>query len=129
MIRHTIHTVKQKQVVDITDEINKIIQEGKLQNGLCNVFITHSTASVSVADLDPGTDLDLLDALSEMLPKLPYRHPHDPSHVGDHIMSTIIGPSLTIPVENGQLALGVWQRLVVIELNGPRDRTILITLS
>ena len=128
MIRHIVATKKNKQVVDITEFVNAIIDKSKAESGLCTIFITHTTASLSVADLDPGTDLDLLDALKEIVPKLSYRHPHDPTHVGDHILSTIIGPSITIPYENKGLVLGIWQRVVLIELDGPRERTILITL-
>jgi secondary thiamine-phosphate synthase enzyme len=63
-----------------------------------------------------------------MIPKLKYRHPHDPSHVGDHIMSSIIGTSLTLPFENKNLALGTWQRVVLIEFDGPRERKIFIKI-
>jgi secondary thiamine-phosphate synthase enzyme len=77
--------------------------------------------------LDPGTDQDMLDAFEEMLPKLNYRHPHDPSHVGDHIMSSIIGPSVMVHVKNGKLVLGTWQRVVLVEFYGPRDRTLLFS--
>lgn len=129
MFKHTVSTKKRKEVVDITDAINELLAKKNAEKGLCNLFITHTTASLSVADLDPGTDLDLLDALEHMVPKLQYRHPHDPTHVGDHIMSTLIGPSLTVPYENSALLLGTWQRVVLIELNGPRKRTLIITLS
>jgi secondary thiamine-phosphate synthase enzyme len=58
------------------------------------------------------------------VPKLQYRHPHDPSHVPDHILSTLIGASLAVPVEKGKLALGTWQRIVLFEFDGPRERTV-----
>jgi secondary thiamine-phosphate synthase enzyme len=63
-----------------------------------------------------------------MIPKLKYRHPHDPSHVGDHIMSSIIGTSLILPFENKNLVLGTWQRVVLIEFDGPRERKIFIKI-
>jgi len=62
-----------------------------------------------------------------MMPKLNYRHPHDPSHVGDHIMSSIIGPSVTVPFENSKLKLGTWQRVVLVEFSGPREREIVVS--
>ena len=86
----------------------------------------HTTAALTTADLDPGTDLDMLDAFEKMIPKLQYRHPHDPSHVPDHILSALIGNSLTLPVENQKLILGQWQKVVLIEFSGPRDRQIVV---
>src|SRR5581483_7304585 len=94
-----------------------------------NVFAAHTTCALTTADLDPGTDEDLLDALHKIIPKLKYRHPHDPSHehVHSHLASSIIGPGVTIPVKEGRLALGTWQRIVLIELDGPRERTVIVT--
>ncbi len=74
--------------------------------------------------LDPGTDLDLLDALRRLLPPLSYRHPHDPAHTPDHILASIIGPALVIPYARRQLLLGTWQRIILVELDGPRQRSI-----
>lgn len=119
----SIETKKQKQVIDITDEIIKNLE---IQNGLCHLFLTHTTAALTTADLDPGTDLDMIDAFTQMIPKLAYRHPHNPAHVPDHILSSLMGTSLTIPVANGQLSLGTWQRVVLIELDGPRQRQIIL---
>jgi secondary thiamine-phosphate synthase enzyme len=121
----TITTLKPKQVIDITDKINDFLLHEKANDGICTVFVTHTTCGITTADLDPGTDQDLLDALEKMFPSGNYRHPHDPTHVGEHIMSSIIGPSVTVPVENGQLVLGTWQRIVLIELSGPRERNLI----
>jgi secondary thiamine-phosphate synthase enzyme len=82
---------------------------------------------LTIADLDPGTDLDLLDAFDALVPKLDYRHPHDPAHVPDHILSALIGTSLTVPVKNVQILLGEWQRIVLIEFDGPRRRELVIS--
>jgi len=57
---------------------------------------------------------------------LDYNHPHDPEHMPDHILATTIGPSVTVPVQNGELQLGQWQRIVLCEFNGPRERTVTI---
>jgi secondary thiamine-phosphate synthase enzyme len=124
----TISSSEKKQIVDITQKINSILQKESFKNGFVILFLTHTTAALTTADLDPGTDLDMLDAFEEMIPKLRYRHPHDPSHVGDHIMSSIIGPSVIVPVKNSKLVLGTWQRVVLVEFNGPRERTILVNI-
>lgn len=119
----TVATTAKKQVIDITDLVN-----GKLSGqGLCHLLVLHTTAALTTADLDPGTDLDMLDAFEAIIPKLNYRHPHDPSHVGDHIMSSIIGASLTLPFNENGLILGQWQRVVLIEFDGPKERQIILT--
>lgn len=120
-----IQTKKEKEVVDITGVIDAEIDDESV--GLCHVFITHTTAALTTADLDPGTDLDMLDAYEALVPKLDYRHPHDPAHMSDHLLSSLVGTSVTIPVVKGKLFLGRWQRLVLIEFNGPRDREVLIS--
>jgi len=121
----SLQTKEKKQVLDITEEIEKNLKELKARNGLCHLFVTHTTCCLTTVDLDPGTDLDTLEALEKIFPKGNYRHPHNPAHVGEHIMSSIIGSSLTLPVENGKLVLGIWQRVVLIELSGPRERKII----
>src|SRR5438552_8758307 len=101
-----IKTHKKKEVLDITETVEKTL--GKRQSngsGLCNLFILHTTAALTTADLDPGTDLDMLDAFEEMIPNLRYRHPHNPAHVPDHILSAPIGTSVALPFENGKMLL------------------------
>lgn len=127
MIRVTIPTEQKKQVVDITDVINKELSKQNMQDGIVVLTILHTTAALTTADLDPGTDLDMLDAFDALIPDLPFRHPHNPAHAPDHILSSLIGPSLSLPVEKGELILGTWQRVVLIELDGPRQREIMLS--
>jgi secondary thiamine-phosphate synthase enzyme len=84
---------------------------------------------LTTADLDPGTDLDMLDAFEAMMPRLRYRHPHDPEHVPDHILSSMIGTSISIPFEHRRFVLGSWQRVVLVELDGPRDRELVLSIA
>jgi secondary thiamine-phosphate synthase enzyme len=117
-------TKAKRQVVDITDQIEDSLKAG---HKLVNVHVAHTTCAITTADLDPGTDEDLLEAVWEMIPKLNYRHPHDPAHVPSHLASSIIGSSVTLPAKDGKLILGNWQRLVLVELDGPKERNIIIT--
>lgn len=128
MVKITVKTSKKREVLDITNEVNGELKKQKIQNSVCNLFLTHTTAAITTADLDPGTDHDYLDAFEKIIPKLVYKHPHDPSHMPDHILSSLIGTSLSIPVENGKLTLGTWQRVVLIEFDGPRERTVVLNL-
>jgi secondary thiamine-phosphate synthase enzyme len=117
-------TNDKRQIVDITAKVTELIQgQGK---GAVLVFVQHTTAAITTADLDPGTDLDFLDALDGLLPKREWRHPHNPAHAPDHLLASIIGPSVIVPYHNDKLLLGAWQRIVLVELDGSRDRTITI---
>lgn len=120
----TITTKRKDEVVDITETVEDLLRNMKAESGICVVFVAHTTCALTTADLDPGTDVDFLNALRRMLPQISYRHPHDPSHTPDHILSSILGPSLTIPYQNGHLLLGTWQRVILVELDGPRRRTL-----
>jgi secondary thiamine-phosphate synthase enzyme len=125
MSQLTVKTHKKREVVDITGQVETELRRSFAdKSGVCHLLVLHTTAALTTADLDPGTDLDMLDAFEAMMPKLRYRHPHDPSHVPDHILSALIGTSLSLIVENGALVLGTWQRVVLIELDGPRQREI-----
>lgn len=119
----TIKTKHNRQVMDITDQVQKMVDKGAKA---VVVYVAHTTCAVTTADLDPGTDLDLLDAVWEMIPKLNYRHPHDPLHVPAHLASSIIGPSVTVPVADGKLVLGTWQRVILVELDGPKKRNLAV---
>ena len=123
-----IYSKKYKEIIDITEKVESFLNSHNKKNGVCIIFAIHTTCALTCADLDPGRDLDFLDAFEKMIPKLKYRHPHDPDHVGDHILSSMIGPSVAVFVENGKLVLGSWQRLVLIELSGPRKRTLYVRM-
>jgi len=119
-----IKTSKKREIIDITEIINDFLKKEKKENGLIYLLSLHTTCSLTTADLDPGTDLDMLDAFEKMIPNLKYRHPHDPSHVSDHILTSLIGTHLLLPFEKNKLILGTWQRVVLIEFNGPKEREI-----
>jgi len=127
MHRLTIKTHKKREVVDITEHLEKLLwKHYSEKTGICQLNLLHTTAALATADPDPGTDLDMLDAFEHMVPKLSYRHPHNPAHVPDHILSTLIGTSISMAVEGGLLLLGTWQRVILIELDGPREREVVV---
>lgn len=123
-----IQTTQKDEVIDITDYVEEVIAKQEKNEGLVTIFVQHTTCCITTADIEPGTDQDLLDALRGMLPNIHYRHLHDPAHAPDHLLSSIVGPSLTIPLTKGQLALGIWQRIILVELNGPRKRNLEVVI-
>lgn len=121
-----IRTSKKREVVDITDEVAAAVPQSG--SGVVTVFVQHTTAAITTADFtaDPGTDLDFLDFLDSLVPNIRWRHPHDPSHAPDHLLASLIGPSLSVPYQDGTLVLGTWQQIVLVEFDGPRSRNIWI---
>ena len=116
-----IQSHQKRQIVDITNQVEGALPGGE---GVAMVFVAHTTAAITTADLDPGTDQDFLDFLEAITPSLNWRHPHNPAHAPDHLLASLIGSSVMVPYNNGRLQLGTWQRIVLVELDGPRDRTI-----
>src|SRR5512135_3145755 len=126
MQRLTIKTRKKREIVDITEAVERALG-GK--SGICQLTVLHTTAALTTADLDPGTDLDMLDAFEAMIPKLRYRHPHNPGHTPDHILSALVGTSVVVPFEKNKLVLGTWQRIVLLEFDGPRPREVMLVVT
>ena len=127
MQKITINTTKENEVIDLTRVLNDLFVKNLYDKGVAFLFATHSSCALTTANLDPGTDLDMIDAFKSIVPNLQYRHAHNPAHAPDHIMSSIIGPSLTVTLQSGSMVLGQNQRVVLVELNGPKERRINIT--
>lgn len=123
-----VNTSHLKQVVDLTDPVEALIRKAQMREGLCSLFITHTTAALTTGEIGEGTELDLLEVVEQMIPKIQFRHAHDPSHAWSHMAASLLGPSLTIPVSADQLALGTWQSVLLVELDGPRERDVHVTL-
>jgi secondary thiamine-phosphate synthase enzyme len=128
MHRLTIKTHRKREILDVTGQVEALLRKHHAgESGACHLVVLHTTAALTTADLDPGTDADMLDAFERMIPKLNYRHPHDPEHVPDHILSALIGTSTTLLFESDSLILGTWQRVILVELDGPRQREIAVS--
>ena len=113
--------------IDITGQVRKIVAAGSVQNGLCQVFVPHTTAGVTINEnADPDVVTDMLAALKQMVPDLAYRHGEGNSPA--HVKSSLVGCSLTIPIADGRLCLGTWQGIYFCEFDGPRTRQVWVQL-
>lgn len=120
-----ISSKKSKEIIDITHKVEAELRD---HTGIVYIFVKHTTAAITTADLDPGTDDDYIKAFEKIVPELEFYHPHNPKHFPDHFLSTAVGTSLNVPAKNGKLTLGTWQRIVLIEFDGPRERELTISL-
>ena len=130
MDKVSVKTNSRAELIDITSQINSIIKKSKVKNGLCNVFTAHATAAIIINEnYDTNICLDLLDSLNKLIPSGIWRHDKIDGNADSHIKSAILGPSETIPINNGKLQLGQWQAVQFCELDGPRsDRKIIVTI-
>ena len=115
-------------MLDITEGVQQCVSEAGVSSGLCSVFVMHTTAGLTTGEATEGTDEDLMEVLERIIPNIKFRHHHDPSHAPDHMISSIVGASLTIPISNGKLQLGTWQSVLLVESNGPRERRVVVTV-
>jgi secondary thiamine-phosphate synthase enzyme len=123
-----IETKRAKEAVDVTDRVNEVIASAQVQEGLCVLFVAHTTAALTTGEVGEGTEVDLLEVVEQIIPPIRFRHAHDPSHAWSHMASSLLGPSLALPVSAGRLILGTWQSVLLIELDGPRRRDIHLQL-
>jgi secondary thiamine-phosphate synthase enzyme len=124
-----LRTERTAQVVDITRKLDAIVAESGIEDGLCHVYVPHATAAIVVNEnADPAIGDDLLDALDRLIPQGVWRHDRIDQNGAAHIKAAILGPSETIAVRRGRLALGTWQAVMLVELDGPRERQVAVTL-
>lgn len=110
------------QVVDVTDAVQRFAAQGG--DGLVNVFAPHATAGVALIETGSGSEHDLVDTLQRLLPRDDrYSHRHGSAgHGADHLLPALVSPSLVVPVRDGRLLLGTWQRIVLVDLNRDNPR-------
>jgi secondary thiamine-phosphate synthase enzyme len=118
-------------MIDITQRIANYVAEKGIKAGLCNLFVPHSTAGITInSAIDDETPTDILDVLDRMAPKrTDYVHQFDsPQDAAGHVKASIIGNSLSLPIENGKLAISSSQSILFCEFDGPRHRHLTISL-
>ena len=124
-----IKTELPSQVIDLTRRIDGLVRESGVEDGLCHVYVPHATAAIVVNEnADPAIGEDLLDALDRLVPAGVWRHDRIDDNGAAHIKATILGPGEIVPVRNGRLALGTWQAVMLVELDGPRQRRVVVTV-
>ena len=119
-------TQRRRQLVDITSFVQRAVAAAEVVEGVCHVYIPHTTAAVLINEnADPDVGDDILAALVAMLPRLPWKHAEGNSDA--HVLATLVGDSVLVPIAGGELALGRWQGVYLLELDGPRKREVRVT--
>ena len=121
----TIKSHKRNEFVEITDEVRAALKTAGIQNGICIVYCPHTTAAVTINEnADPDVVHDMLAYLNRAIPKEQPDFRHGEGNSDSHIKASLVGPSVTLLIDQGALVLGRWQGIYFCEFDGPRTRTV-----
>ena len=129
----TVSSQSEGEIIDITPQVKKIVRDSKVREGIVNLFVQHSTAALTTIEFEPGVLSDLRRALSVFAPdNAEYAHN---ARWGDgngrsHVKAALVGPSLSVPLKEGNLMCGTWQQIVLLEcdVNAGRERTVVCSV-
>ena len=128
-----IRTPEREILIDITPQLQQIVQKSQIKEGICRIFVPHTTAGVTINEnADPSVQKDIINYLKKLIPQgggFGYNFRHGEGNSDAHIKSSFMGSSLEILVHNGRLMLGTWQGLYFTEFDGPRNRNVYIQLQ
>lgn len=117
-----INTTKRRELIDITQELLRAVQESGIKNGICVVYSLHSTSAIIINEPERGLMEDILTKVDEDFPRgRDWLHNRIDDNADSHLAGAFLGPSITIPLRNGSLCLGTWQSVFFLELDGPRS--------
>ena len=129
MTEFRVQTKAKREMIDLTARVAEVVAHAAPAEALCTVYTPHATAAIVVNENDdPNVCVDVLDALDRLIPAGVWRHDRVDGNAASHIQATILGPGETIPVREGRLVLGRWQAVMLVELDGPRERRVTVTL-
>ena len=116
-------------MIDITNKVNSIVKESSIKQGLCNIFLKHASAGLIINEnADPEICNDINNFLIKQIPQGAWKHDRLDGNADSHIKASLTGCNLTIPIEDNKLDLGRWQAVMLCEFDGPRERTIVISI-
>jgi len=112
---------------NITGEVRKAVDESRVRSGIVTVYTPHTTTAIFVNEDEPGLKRDLKTILDNLVPERgDYEHDHVDYNAFAHLRSVIVNPSVTIPIEDGKIMVGIWQSIFLAEFDGPRERSVYI---
>ncbi len=124
-----IHTGSRIELVDITLQVEEHVRDSTIKNGLCVISTRHSTTSIVINENESGLCSDILNMLERLIPpSAGYDHDRIDNNADAHLRAVLLGSSETVPILNGKLVLGTWQRIFFAELDGPRHRSVDVTV-
>lgn len=127
----TVQTKGHTDIIDITDQVAKVVEKEKIKKGIASIFVNGSTAAITTIEADENLYEDLREVLDKIMPmNKDWKHHRTwgDNNGGSHLRAAIFGPSVTVPIINGRLTLGTWQKIVLIDFDtSAREREVIIT--
>lgn len=125
----TIKSRTRSELINITDQVQEMVRSAKVNNGICYLFVMHTTAGITVNEgADPAVQRDIINFLNKLVPNDPY-FTHAEGNSDAHIKSALVGASQHIFINNSRLVLGTWQAIYFCEFDGPRERKIAVKIT
>ncbi len=127
MERLELRTKESTELIDITDEVKRIVSAQGVDSGICIVFTRHTTTGIIINENETGLRSDILRLLDELVPRgTGYLHDRVDSNAHAHLRAVLLGSSVSIPIEHGKMTLGTWQSIIFVECDGPRRREVFV---
>ncbi|MFP4632287.1 MAG: secondary thiamine-phosphate synthase enzyme YjbQ [Halobacteriales archaeon] len=120
----SVETSARTEVVDVTPEVREAVVESDVVDGVCLVFVGHTTAGVVVNEAESRLLDDVVDYLGDVVPERERRHDELDGNADSHLRALLVGNDVCLPVEGGDVALGTWQSVLLVECDGPRSRDV-----
>ena len=129
MVRLRVRTSRREETVDVTERVRRAIAESGIRDGTCTVFAPHTTCAIAVNEgHDPAVMEDFLNHMRELVPR-EADFEHEEGNSDAHIKALLVGPSATVPITAGALRLGQWQAIFMCEFDGPRERSLWVSVT
>jgi secondary thiamine-phosphate synthase enzyme len=129
MTELTVRTGQHTEFVDITAHVQRVVAESVVKQGVCTVFVPHTTCGITINEnADPDVTADIIATLEHAVPwDAPY-YRHDEGNSAAHVKASMMGSSVHVPVRDGKLQFGTWQAIYLCEFDGPRTRKVWVVM-
>jgi secondary thiamine-phosphate synthase enzyme len=122
-----IKTSRRIEIVDITDKVREVVEKHDVTDGIVVVYTKHTTTAIIINENESGLKEDIISILEKLVPsRAGYMHDRIDNNADSHLRAILLGNSVVVPITNGRLDLGTWQRIMFIELDGPRTRRVVV---
>ncbi len=127
MERIEVKTRESTELIDITEKVKEVVKSAGVDSGICVIFTRHTTSGIIINENESGLKQDIVAILNELVPKgTGYRHDRIDNNAHSHLRAVLLGTSVTIPIDRGELVLGTWQSIFFVECDGPRQREVFV---
>ena len=129
MERIEVKTRESTELIDITEKVKEVVKSAGVDSGICVIFTRHTTSGIIINENESGLKQDIVAILNELVPKgTGYLHDRIDNNAHSHLRAVLLGTSVTIPIDRGELVLGTWQSIFFVEFDGPRQREVFVTV-